>query len=74
MAEEDPSKLYVTLPAGMQALFDQLVARKIYGEEKAPVARALIMMGLERLVDQRRLIDTPNIASPPLEKTKPRSG
>jgi hypothetical protein len=61
---EDSSKIYVTLPAGMRSLFDQLVARNLYGGNSA-VARYLITIGLERLVEQNRLIDPPTVASSP---------
>lgn len=43
----------------MRALFNQLVARKLYGDDNSTVARQLIIAGLERLVEQRRLVDNP---------------
>lgn len=61
----DSRQIYVTLPAGMRALFNQLVARDLYGNENSAVARHLITIGLEDLVQQGRLIDLPTAASAP---------
>lgn len=59
------AKISTDLPDGMQALFDQCLARRLYGGEAATV-RAFISQGIERLVEQGRLIDTPAIPlSPP---------
>ena len=63
MAEES-SKIYVTLPPGMRALFDQLVARNLYGGNSA-AARHLITIGLDHLVEQGRLSDAPTVANTP---------
>jgi hypothetical protein len=48
----------------MKALLDQCVSRKLYGDEAATI-RQFINDGLERLVDQRRIIDVPIVASSP---------
>jgi hypothetical protein len=63
--KKNSRQIFVTLPDGARALFNQLVARKLYGEEKSAVARHLIMIGLDRLVEQNRLIDLPTVASNP---------
>jgi hypothetical protein len=52
-------QIYVQLPMGMRTLFNQLVARDLYGNENSAVARHLITIGLEDLVKQGRLIDAP---------------
>ena len=64
-SKPDSRQIFVTLPAGARALFNQLVARKLYGEENSAVARHLIMIGLDNLVEQRRLIDAPLAANSP---------
>jgi hypothetical protein len=56
----DSRQIFVTLPKGARALFNQLVERKLYGEDNSSVGRHLIMIGLDRLVEQNRLIDLPN--------------
>jgi hypothetical protein len=48
-------RIYVTLPAGVRGLFDQLVARKFYGDKHAEVARHLIIEKLDELVQRGRL-------------------
>lgn len=58
-------QIFVTLPAGARALFNQLVARKLYGGENGTVARHLILIGLDHLVAQGRLVDAPLSAAPP---------
>jgi hypothetical protein len=45
----------------MKSLLDQCVVRKLYGDEAATI-RQFINDGLERLIDQRRIIDVPNVA------------
>ena len=50
MAKEPKSKpdsrqIFVTLPKGARALFNQLVDRKLYGEDNSSVGRHLIMIG-----------------------------
>jgi hypothetical protein len=50
----------------MKALLDQCVRRRLYGDEAATI-RHFIYSGLERLVQQNRLIDSPTI--PPSEET-----
>jgi hypothetical protein len=63
---DDPSKslkVSTTLAPGMKALFDQCVARNLYGDQAATV-RQFINVGLERLVDQNRIIDLPSITLP----------
>jgi len=54
----DPPRIYVTLPAGARRLFDQLVARKLYGDKHAEVARHLIIVSLDELVEKGRLIES----------------
>jgi hypothetical protein len=54
----------------MKALLDQCVARRLYGDEAATI-RQFITDGLERLVDQRRVIDAPTVASSPSTGAKP---
>jgi hypothetical protein len=61
----DSRKIQVTLPDGARALFNQLVARKLFGDGNSDVARYLIMKGLDALVDGGRLIDRPTFASSP---------
>jgi hypothetical protein len=53
----EPSRIYVTLPAGARRLFDQLVARKLYGDKDAEVARHLIIVALDELVQRGRLTE-----------------
>ena len=65
MAEIDSKKIQVTLPAGMRGLFNQLVARKLYGDGNSDVARYLISISLDQLVKDGRLIDAPLSASSP---------
>jgi hypothetical protein len=67
----DSRQIYVTLPSGMRALFNQLVARDLYGDENSAVARHLITIGLEDLVRQGRLIDLPTVASTPSTDATP---
>lgn len=50
-------RIYVTLPAGARRLFDQLVARKLYGDKDAEVARYLVIAKLDELVEKKRLIE-----------------
>jgi len=57
-------KVSTTLPDGMKTLLDQCVGRKVYGDEAATI-RQFINDGLERLIDQRRIIDAPAVASTP---------
>jgi hypothetical protein len=60
-------KVSTTLPDGMKALLDQCVSRGLYGDEAATI-RQFVSQGIERLIDQHRIIDSPNIASrPPAE-------
>ena len=54
-----PKKIFVTLPSGARRLFDQLVSRKFYGEKDAEVARHLVIMKLDELVEKKRLEDVP---------------
>jgi hypothetical protein len=67
----DSRQIYVTLPAGMRALFNQLVGRELYGNENSAVARHLITVGLEDLVKQGRLIDLPIVANTPSTDVTP---
>ena len=62
MAEDSSSSLKVstTLAPGMKALLDQCIARKLYGDQAATV-RQFINAGLERLIEQNRLIDVPGL-------------
>jgi hypothetical protein len=60
----EPPRIYVTLPAGARRLFDQLVARKLYGDKHAEVARHLIIAKLDELVEKRRLVEPEPIESP----------
>ena len=53
----EPPRIYVTLPAGARSLFDQLVARKLYGDKHAEVARHLLIAKLDELVEKKRLIE-----------------
>ena len=48
-----------TLPAGARHLFNQLVARKLYGDKDAEVARHLVIMKLDELVEKGRLTELP---------------
>jgi hypothetical protein len=61
--KSDSRQIYVTLPKGARALFNQLVQRGLYGEDNSSVGRHLIMIGLDRLVEQSRLIDLPAAAN-----------
>lgn len=40
-------------------MFDQLVARKLYGSGNSEVARYLITTALDRLIEKGRLIEPP---------------
>jgi type VI protein secretion system component VasF len=51
-------RIYVTLPAGARKLFDQLVARKLYGDKDAEVARYLVIAKLDELVEKGRLVES----------------
>ena len=55
-------KVSTTLPRGMKNLLDQCVSRGLYGDEAATI-RHFINLGIERLLDQHRIIDVPNVAS-----------
>jgi hypothetical protein len=66
-SKPDSRQIYVTLPSGMRALFNQLVDRELYGDENSAVARHLITIGLEELVRQGRLIDLPTVATSPAD-------
>jgi hypothetical protein len=64
MAEDSSkNKVGTTLAPGMKALFDQCLARNIYGDQAATV-RQFVNTGLERLIDQGRLIDVPGLVTP----------
>jgi hypothetical protein len=54
----DSPRIYVTLPAGARRLFDQLVARKLCGDKDAEVARHLVIMKLDELVEKGRLTES----------------
>jgi hypothetical protein len=56
------AKVSTTLAPGMKALLDQCITRNLYGDQAATV-RQFIHAGLERLLDQHRLIDAPIIGS-----------
>lgn len=56
--KSEPSRIYVTLPAGARRLFDQLVARRLYGDKDAEVARHLIIVALDELVEKGRLSES----------------
>jgi hypothetical protein len=62
---EDPSKAGVKvstrLAPGMKDLLDQCINRNLYGDQSATI-RHFINVGLERLVKQGRLIDTPALS------------
>jgi hypothetical protein len=66
MADDSSSGIKVStrLAPGMKALLDQCIARNLYGDQAATI-RQFIHAGLERLVEQNRLIDVPTIASNP---------
>ena len=51
------SRIPVTLSQGALALVDELVARKLYGESRAEVARHLVVTSLDALVEKGRLDD-----------------
>ena len=57
-------KVSTTLPRGMKTLLDQCVSRGLYGDEAATI-RHFINQGLERLMDQHRIIDVPTVANNP---------
>jgi hypothetical protein len=63
---DDPSKAGIKvstrLAPGMKALLDQCIQRNLYGDQAATI-RHFINAGLERLVEQHRLIDVPTVAS-----------
>jgi hypothetical protein len=67
----DSRQIFVTLPQCARALFNQLVARKLYGEDNSSVGRHLIMIGLDQLVEQGRLIDLPSAATIPSADVTP---
>jgi Arc/MetJ-type ribon-helix-helix transcriptional regulator len=56
-------KIFSSLPPAMKALLDQCIARGLYGDQAATI-RHFISAGLERLVDQGRLIDLPTLLVP----------
>jgi hypothetical protein len=49
------NRIYITLPEGARALFDQLVAQKIYGGDGGSVARHLIIQKIDDLIEKGRL-------------------
>jgi hypothetical protein len=51
-------KVSTRLPAGMKALLDQCITRELYGDQ-AMTVRHFITIGLERLVEEGRLLDPP---------------
>lgn len=53
------SKFSITLPAGADALLEQLAKRKLYGENKSEVARHLLIAALDALVQNNRLDEPP---------------
>ncbi len=52
-----PNKVFVTLPEGALRLFNQLVENKFYGSTSSEVARQLIIMKLDDLIEKGRLKD-----------------
>jgi hypothetical protein len=57
--KKPPNKIFVTLPDGARQLFDQLVSRKFYGTGNSEVARHLIIVRLDELVEAGRLTEPP---------------
>jgi hypothetical protein len=51
------NKIFVTLPEGARRLFNQLVEKKFYGGNNSEVARQLIIMKLDDLIEKGRLQD-----------------
>jgi hypothetical protein len=65
------NKVFVNLPPGARALFDQLVERKFYGDKNGEVAKYLIVSALDALVEKGRLIEPPPSANSPSTAAKP---
>ena len=63
------AKVFSNLPSGMKALLDQCVNRGLYGDHSATI-RHFINVGLERLVEQGRLVDL-SVLSPPNDRDQP---
>jgi len=61
-------KVFSSLPPAMKALLDQCVERGLYGDQ-ATTIRYFITIGLERLIDQHRIIDVPVASSPSTDET-----
>jgi hypothetical protein len=60
------AKVFSNLPPGMKALLDQCVKRGLYGDHSATI----INVGLERLVEQGRIVDS-SVLSPPNDADQP---
>jgi hypothetical protein len=56
-SQKKPNKVFVTLPEGARRLFNQLVENKFYGSTASEVARQLIIMKLDDLIEKGRLND-----------------
>lgn len=50
-------RVYVTLPPGSLYLLDQLVTKATIGETRAEVAKHLLMISLDALVERGRIKD-----------------
>ena len=64
------AKVFSTLPPGMKALLDQCVNRGLYGDHSATI-RHFINVGLERLIDQGRIVDSSVLAPLPPDTDQP---
>lgn len=52
-------KVNVTLPSGSLFLLDQIVSKKTLGETRAEVARHLLIVTLDAMVERKRIEDVP---------------
>jgi len=57
----------------MKALLDQCVNRGLYGDQSATI-RHFVNIGLERLIEQGRIIDSPLMAAPEGSNDKTNQG
>jgi hypothetical protein len=66
-SQPNKNKVFVTLPVGARRLFNILVNNKFYGSTSSEVARQLIIMKLDDLIEKGQLRDdgpeAPNLPS-----------
>lgn len=61
-------KVNVTLPSGSLFLLDQLVSKRALGETRAEVARHILIVALDAMVERKRIEDVAIPANPAPDK------